>query len=146
MRFFFILIIGVFCTILAKAQTYNPDDIIGDWISPKKDLIVRCFKINNLYYGKVIWFYKYYDTEPIDPNGKPENQWLNTMVMSNFSFSNREWVGGEIYQLKTGKTYNAYIQFTYANTLSVTGYVFWRIFSETTVFNRYQESKLPVFN
>ena len=146
MKFFFALTISILHTLSIKSQTYNADQIIGDWISPKKDLIVRCYKENNLYYGKVVWFYRYYPVQPDNPNGLPESQWVNTVVMSKFSFADNEWSGGEIYEIKIGKTYDAYIKLLDTNTLIVTGYVFWRIFSETTSFTRYKEAKLPAFN
>jgi len=123
-----------------------PDQIIGDWVSPKRDLIVRCYKENNIYYGKVVWFYKYHDNEPDDPNGVPEVQWLNSVVMNKFLFADNEWAGGEIYDLKSGKKYDSFIQLNNSNSLKVTGYVFFRFLSESTIFTRYQELKLPAFN
>ncbi len=146
MRSLLIVLLTTLISTAFKSDNAKPDQIIGDWISPKRDLIIHCYKENNLYYGKVVWFYKYYPAQPDDPNGLPERQWVNTIVMSNFSFSENEWSGGEINDIKTGKKYDAYIQLVNENSLKVTGYVFWRIFSETTMFSRYKESELPAFN
>jgi len=146
MKFLYIITISIFYSISLPSQTNIADKIIGDWVSPKRDLIIRCYKENNLYYGKVVWFYKYYPPQPDNPHGLPETQWVNTVVMDKFSFSNNEWRGGEILEIKTGKVYDAYIELIDENTLKLTGYIFWEIFSETTIFTRYKESKLPAFN
>ena len=146
MRFLSIISISLFFTISLKSQTVKPDQIIGDWISPKKDLIIRCYKENNLYFGKIVWFYKYYPAQPDNPEGVPESKWVNTVVMDKFSFSDDEWSGGKIFEIKTGKTYDAYMKLIDLNNMEVTGYVFWRIFSDTITFSRYKESKLPPFN
>lgn len=146
MRFFAILAICFFHSLPIRPQTTQADQIIGNWISPKKDLIVHCYKQDNLYYGKVIWFYKYYPARLGNSSGLKESEWINAIVMSKFFFSDNEWQGGEIYEIKTGKTYDANIKLIDVNTLVVTGYAYWRIFSETTVFTRCKESKLPAFN
>ncbi|MEO6901671.1 MAG: DUF2147 domain-containing protein [Bacteroidia bacterium] len=146
MRPLLFIILTVLFSIAFKSDNKQADQIIGDWISPKRDLIIHCYKENNLYYGKVVWFYKYYPTQPDDPNGVPEKQWVNSIVMNNFFFSDNEWSGGEIHNIKNGKKYDAYIQLINENSLKVTGYVFLRIFSETTMFSRYKELTLPAFN
>jgi uncharacterized protein (DUF2147 family) len=146
LKFLVFLNIGIFCTPVIKSQTYKPDQILGYWISPKKDLIVQCYKFNNLYYGKVVWFYKYYGNEPEDPDGMPENKWVNTIVMDKFSFSDNEWSGGEIHDLKHGKVYDSYICLLDSNTLKVTGYIIFRFLSQSETFTRYQQSKIPPFN
>jgi uncharacterized protein (DUF2147 family) len=145
MKLFFVLIISFFCSITIQAQSSKADLILGDWISPKRDLIVRCYKENNRYYGKIVWFYKYYPPEP-EESATPEDQWVNTIVMNHFSYSNNEWNEGEIYDIKKGKTYDAFIELVDNNTLKVTGYMFWRVFSETITFNKYKEARLPAFN
>ena len=146
MRLFLVAIVFIAYTINVQAQSSKADQIIGDWISPKRDLIVRCYKINNLYYGKVVWFYKYSPPEPNYANGLPEDQWVNTVVMNHFAYSDNMWNEGEIYDIKKGKTYDAYIQLTDNNTIMVTGYVFCRLFSETITFSRYNAPRLPAFN
>lgn len=141
-----ILGFGILWLSAAKAQVMPADKILGDWISPEKDLIVRCFKDKNIYYSKVVWFKRYYDDAPDDPNGIPENQWLSAVVMSGFKYEDNEWNDGEIKNLKNGKKYSAYLKLNCENELSVVGYVFFRFFSETIVFRKFTEAKLPDFN
>ena len=124
------------CSILLWGQTYKGDDILGYWMSPKKDLLIKVYKESNKYYGKVIWFFKYAKTDE-NPNGVPEEQWLNTVVMKHFVFEKNEWNHGEIHNLKTGKKYSAYIQLKNQNTLKLVGYIFLPIFSESVLFTKY---------
>lgn len=145
-KYLIFLTLSFFCLPTLRSQTYKADQIIGYWMSPKKDLIVQCYKFNNLYYGKVVWFYKYYSNEPFNQNGMPEEKWVNTIVMNKFSFLDNEWTGGEIYDLKSGKTYSAYISMYNSNSIKVTGYILFRFLSQSVIFTRYREPKLPAFN
>jgi uncharacterized protein (DUF2147 family) len=146
MKKLLVLTICFFVVSAVKCQVTSADQILGDWISPEKDLIVRCYKENNLYYSKVVWFKRYYDDSPDDPNGLPEDKWLNSVIMNSFSYANNEWADGEIYNLKNGKKYSAYIKLNNENKLKVVGYVFFRMFSESVFFTRYINSKLPNFD
>jgi hypothetical protein len=139
-----IFIVGLlFITNNITAQTTVADKLIGNWISPEKDLIVQCYKQNNKYYGKIIWFKEYFDNTPDNPDALPESQWKSTVVMKDFIYQDNEWSNGKIFQLKTCKTYDAFIKIQNENTLQVTGFVFFRFLSETITFSRYNEAKLP---
>jgi uncharacterized protein (DUF2147 family) len=127
-----------------QCQNVNPDYIVGNWISPDNDLIINCYKKNNKYYGKIVWFKKYYDAEHDKPKAVPESQWLYMNVMTDFEFSDNEWTNGEIFNLNTGKKYDAFIKQKDNNTLKVTGYIFLPIFCESVLFKKYTEPKLPV--
>ncbi len=144
MRYFLFFILSSF-TFIGSKLTNSNDQIIGNWISPDKDVIVNCYKVGDQYFGKVVWFKKYYD----DKHGKnptvPEDQWINSVVMKHFVFKDNEWKDGEIYDLNSGKSYSSFIEMDEVNSLKVTGYIWLSIFGETTVFNRYLEAKLPDF-
>nr|WP_299417031.1 DUF2147 domain-containing protein [uncultured Emticicia sp.] len=145
MKNIFLILIGLFYIANLQAQTPKADQILGDWISPDKDLIVRCYKENNHYFGKVIWFKKYNNDARIDAiddsKGIPESKWLNTIVMNKFVFDKDEWTDGTIFQLKTGKSYSAFVKMKNENTLRLTGYILLPIFSESVTFTRYQDFK-----
>ncbi|WP_435352893.1 DUF2147 domain-containing protein [Emticicia sp. SJ17W-69] len=136
-----ILLVFLFLSILSvDAQTSKADQILGDWISSEKDVIVHIYKEKEYYFGKVIWF-KNYDNDPKidaidDSKGLPEEQWLNTIVMRNFVFSENKWINGKIFMLKTGKTYDASVKMKDMNTLQLNGYVFLPIFRESAIFTR----------
>lgn len=139
-----VVVVGLlFITNNITAQTISADKLIGNWISPEKDLIVQCYKQNNKYYGKIIWFKEYFDNTPDNPDALPESQWKSTVVMKDFVYQDNEWSSGKIFQLKTCKTYDAFIKLQSDNAIQVTGYVFFRFLSETITFTRYFDSKLP---
>ena len=47
------LVVFIFTHMLLSAQ--KADDILGNWQSEKKDKIISIYKVDDLYYGKVIW-------------------------------------------------------------------------------------------
>ena len=141
--FLFVLIFS--CNFSLKSQTYNSDQILGNWISPQKDLIINCYKVNDQYFGKVVWFKKYYDDKHGVNTAVPEDQWMNAVVMKHFAFKDNEWKNGEIYDLNSGKSYSSYIELDGTNTLKCTGYIWLTIFGETINFTKYTNAKLPEF-
>lgn len=145
MKSFMILLLLLLMAVL-NAQTSTGDLLLGNWISPQHDLIVNCYKENSVYRAKIVWFKRYYDNAPDDLNGMPEDKWLNHVVLDNFIYKEHEWIDGTITNLKNGKTYTAYLRMNATGGLEVIGYLYFRIFSETTVFRKYEPSQLPAFN
>ena len=148
MKSIIFLFFGIFSILNSNAQTSKADQILGDWISPEKDVIVHVYKEKEHYFGKIVWFKKYNNNVNIDAiddsKGLIEEKWMNTIVMRDFVFADNEWTDGKIFQLKTGKTYDAFIRMKDANSLRLTGYIFLPIFSESVTFTKYQETqKLP---
>lgn len=145
MRKFVFLLLGVLGVLNVNAQISKADQILGDWISSEKDVIVHIYKDKEYYFGKVIWF-KNYDHDPKidaidDSKGLPEDQWVNTIVMRKFVFADNKWINGKIFMLKTGKTYDASVKMKDINTLQLTGYAFLPIFRESAFFTRCQDAQ-----
>jgi len=138
----FILSLFLAFPLMSIGQSVKEDMILGQWMSPEKDLKVLCYKENNLYYAKVIWFKKYYSDIPDDPHCVPESQWLESVVMDKFQFKQDQWVNGKIWNLKNGKRYSAYIQLKGNDTLNVVGYVMFRFFNQKTFFVRVKEGQV----
>ena len=116
---------------------------MGNWINEEKNLIVNCYKQNNKYYGKVIWYKAYIKNSAIDGNGEPTAKSMHAIIMKDFVFDTDEWKEGYITDLDTGDNYKAYLARKNTNELVITGYVLFRIFSETSNFIRYTNSALP---
>ncbi len=137
-----------FCVLLCSSFRYSNspcDQILGNWISPEKDLIINCYKVNDQYFGKVVWFKKYYDERHAKNPVVPVDLWLNSEVMKHFVFKDNEWTDGEIFDLKSGKSYSSFIAMEGPDLLKCTGYVWLSIFGETIEFSRYNEATLPEF-
>jgi uncharacterized protein (DUF2147 family) len=143
-KLFLFLVFSCF-SVNIYSQSNEADMILGDWISPKNDVIVQCYKKNNMYYGKIVWFKKYYYNLKYDPNAVPERNWLNIDVISKFKYKDNEWSDGQIFALKKGKTYEGFIKMKDINTMEVTGFAYIRMLSETLYFTRYLEKELPKF-
>lgn len=124
-------------------QSTDADKIIGYWISPKKDLIVQCYKgKDGKYHGKMAWFKVYTGDSERYNCDVPENEWINKIVLTGFDYKENEWSGGTIKDLKKCNTYDAFIQLQPDGTLKATGFVVFRWLSESMTFKRFN-GKLP---
>ena len=77
-----------------------------------KDAKVEIYKSGNKYFGKIIW-----GKEIFEPDGKTSKKdsknsneelrnrnMLNMIILSDFTYDDGEWTGGELYDPKSGKT------------------------------------------
>ncbi|MDX2174534.1 MAG: DUF2147 domain-containing protein [Bacteroidota bacterium] len=113
--------------------------IIGDWMDEKKEVLIRSYKENGKYYGKILW------VENLQNRGKPlpahEQHWINMIIMKDFVFDKDEWNSGKIYVPKSDKTYTAYVKAISSNVLKVTGFIWFRFLSESQIFIRVAQKK-----
>lgn len=121
---------------LSLAQV-SSDNIIGNWLSPKKDSEIQIFKINNKYYGKIVWG-KGESTKDIkNPDSKLRSRDLiGLVILSNFEFDEDEWNNGTIYDPREGKTYSCVITMKNKNELNIRGYVGVSLFGRTEVWTK----------
>jgi len=143
LKYYLVLIVLLSNYCLCISQTIKADDILGNWITPEKDLIVNCYKVNNKYFGKIVWYKRYGNELPDEVYSVPQTKWINYTVMKNFVFSNNQWIDGNIIEIKKGKSYDAYIKKGSKNALVVTGYFMFKFLNQMQYFNRYEESQLP---
>jgi len=143
LKYYLVLIVLLSNYCLCISQTIKADDILGNWITPEKDLIVNCYKVNNKYFGKIVWYKRYGNELPDEVYSVPQTKWINYTVMKNFVFSDNTWIDGNIIEIKKGKSYDAYIKKGSKNALVVTGYFMFKFLNQVQYFNRYEESQLP---
>jgi sterol desaturase/sphingolipid hydroxylase (fatty acid hydroxylase superfamily)/uncharacterized protein (DUF2147 family) len=141
-----IVLFSLFVANATFAQASNPDFLLGNWISPEKDLIINCYKCNNKYFGKVVWFKKYEGKIEDNANGIQESTWLNTVVVKDLTYCNGKWINGTIHDLKSDKTYDAVIKPRTNNSIDIRGYIYFQLFGRTITFYRYEEKQLPYFD
>lgn len=139
-------ILGLFAILISHVlapQANAADRLNGYWISPDKDLIVKCYKgTDGLYHGKLVWFKIYPgDKEKYDCDITQE-QWINQVVLAGFGYDKNEWNGGVIKDIKKCNTYDAFIQLQPDGKLKATGFIFFRWLSESITFSRYS-GELP---
>lgn len=108
------------------------DQIVGKWMSDRKDLLVEVFKTNHQYAARIVWFEcrgmpmpkldQYFDT--LNPNPKLRARpWVGMEVVSRLTFDGQdEWRGGILYDPNSGKTYRSFVRLNSPRELKIRGY------------------------
>jgi uncharacterized protein (DUF2147 family) len=134
--------------LMINTQAQNKQDaILGKWESAQKNLIVEVYKQDNAFKAKILWFYDEDDTiTPIDerldiknPNKSLRSQkiiGLNVLSGLVYNAKQNRWVNGKIYDSSSGKTWDATVWLTDADTLNVRGFYIFRFLGKTLTFTR----------
>lgn len=130
---------------LVSAQN-EADAVLGVWYNGSKESKIEIYKCNTRYCGKIIWL-----KEP-ESEGKPKvdkknpdeklrsRQILGMNLMRGFTYDeDNEWVDGEIYDPKSGKTYSCKMTLIDKNKLDVRGYVGISLIGRTDSWTRAEE-------
>lgn len=124
---------------------YKADDVLGVWLNEDKDAHVEMFKRNGKIYGKIVWLKEPIDSETGKPkvdkhNPDPALKTRPTMgmeLLTGFVFDgDDEWSDGEIYDPKSGKTYDCYMEFDSKDVLKIRGYIGVSLLGRTTYWTR----------
>ena len=128
------ILLSLFCTVLliataAYAADVDPDTVLGDWKVDSQDddaTQVTIYKCDDKYCGKFS-FLK--DPEALDEKNPDESKRSQKLMGMNFvwgfEFDDDEWSDGNIYDPRSGKTYDCKMWFEDDNydVLNVKGYV-----------------------
>jgi uncharacterized protein (DUF2147 family) len=136
---FAVVLLGSFSVALAQ----DADAVKGVWMNDEKDAKVEIYKSGNSYFGKIIWGKDMYEPDgktskkdSKNANAEMRNRsMINMVILSDFTFNNGEWTGGELYNPKNGKTYKSKMKLTGEN-LEIRGYVGSPMFGKTTTWTR----------
>lgn len=134
-----------FVTTSMGLNSEDPNAIVGIWKTGDGNAVVRIYKNEQKYQGKIVWL-----KEPIDPvTGKSKLDKNNpTETLQNrpvlgliniWGFSQTEkntWEEGNIYDPKSGNTYSCSIKMTGANSLEVRGYIGVSLIGRTDIWTR----------
>ncbi|MFC5283355.1 DUF2147 domain-containing protein [Pedobacter alpinus] len=136
---FFIAI--VFASLGVFAQ--SADAVIGKWTNSEGEAHIQIYKKGNKYYGKLAWL-----KSPNTQAGKPKTDVNNSETslrtrpilglefLKNFSYSDKTWEEGTIYDPKSGKTYSCKITMSGNDKLNVRGYVGISLIGRTDTWTR----------
>jgi uncharacterized protein (DUF2147 family) len=131
----------------------NAHPLTGLWVEAKKHKIaVWVEECQAQLCGRIYWLKK-----PLSKNGKPKLDAKNPnvalrsrpqcglQILSGFSPTKKSnvWKGGEIYNPKSGKTYQSNIQIAKDGTLKIRGYVGISLFGKTLRWERAKEKLKP---
>ncbi|MDA8886769.1 DUF2147 domain-containing protein [Bacteroidia bacterium] len=101
---------------------------------------MACYKASDgTYHSKMVWFKKLKDKKRYDCE-IPEDQWIGKDIVWGLIYGDEEWAGGELNDLKSCKTYDAYVTMPDKNTLRVNAFVVLRILIEGMTFTRYRST------
>ena len=146
MKRFILIIICTF--IYSSSFTLIPsksDDIIGTWLTKSTSNKVTIFKTGSLFYGKISWLKNINDETgkpKVDENNPDANlrtrHILGLLLLKGFEYNekNNEWVNGEIYDPKNGKTYSCIMKLNDHHTLEVRGFIGISLIGRTEVWTR----------
>ncbi len=143
----YLVIISLSLLMIKTNAQGRQDAILGKWESAEKNLIVEVYKQDNAFKAKILWFYDEDDTiTPIDqrldiknPDKSLRSRKIVGMdVLSGLVYNAKQgrWMNGRIYDSSSGRTWNATVWLTDADTLNVRGYYIFRFLGKTLIFNR----------
>lgn len=127
----------------ATAQNSEADKIIGIWQTTDKKGHIEIFKVDQYYYGKLIWGDGMYEvdgkTSKKDTNNEDvtkRNRYLkNLLLLSGFVYRDGIWEDGQIYDPDNGKTYRCKMTLS-GSFLKVRGYIGFSLFGRTEMWTR----------
>lgn len=134
-----LLCLGSFATL---AQT-KATDVVGVWLSEKKNGKVEVYQQGNRFYGKLIWSENMYEgdgkTSKKDANNPDkalaQRPLKDLLLLRDFVFDDGEWVDGTIYDPESGKTYSCTMKLD-GEKLNIRGFIGISLFGRTTMWTR----------
>jgi uncharacterized protein (DUF2147 family) len=125
--------------ITVKAQVAE-NEILGEWLSPKKDSRVLIYKQAEKYYGKITWGTGSSSKDEKNPNKDLRSRDLvGLVILTDFKYNgDKVWEDGNIYDPREGKTYACKMTLKNKNELSIRGYVGVSLFGRSETWTKYK--------
>ena len=135
-----ILLFAILTAFIAVNAQVTESQILGEWLSAKKDSRVLIYKQGDKYYGKITWGSG--TSSKDEKNPKPElrsRELVGLVILSGFKFDGDDvWESGNIYDPREGKTYSCKMTLKNASQLSIRGYVGISLFGRSEVWTKYK--------
>lgn len=134
-----ILLVIVMAGFTAKSQVTEAQ-ILGEWMSPKKDSRVLIYKQGEKYYGKITWGSGSSAKDVKNPKAELRSRDLvGLIILNDFKFDGDDtWEDGSIYDPREGKTYSCKMTLKDASRLSIRGYAGISLFGRSEVWTKYK--------
>ncbi len=127
----------------------SQSDILGKWISTKKNVVIDVYKVANQFQAKVLWFDDADDpSRPMrtrkdinNPNKALRGKTILGMDVVEGLFYNPEkhrWEKGKIYDASSGKHWSSVVYFNKNDQLEVKGYWKFEFLCQTLTFTRFK--------
>ena len=128
MKFFLIILAFISISSRAFCQISN-DKIVGKWITtPKENMIIEVYKVNDEYKGKIAWVK--------DPSDKSKPIGFEVLDKLTYNPETDMWENGKIYDPKSGKVFNSSAKLDDDTSLEVEGYWRFKFLGRTMKFRR----------
>ena len=132
--------------VISTSAFGQKDAILGVWYNEEKDAKVKIFKKGAEYFGKIIWIEKdenadgsalKLDLKNPDPE-KRKRGIVGSLILTDLEWdaSDKEWDDGEIYDPKSGNTYDVYAKLESPDELYLKGYVGVSFLGRSTTWTR----------
>jgi uncharacterized protein (DUF2147 family) len=121
------------------------DAIVGVWEPGHGKAKVKIDKIDDKYYGKIVWLKEPNDPDTgeakVDKNNPDESMQSVPLrgyrILKDFQYKGKgEWSEGTIYDPENGNTYDCVITMKDDNTLDIRGYVGVKTFGRSDTWRR----------
>jgi uncharacterized protein (DUF2147 family) len=132
---------------VSAQKSFKANDLVGDWLVSEKTAVITFFADGDKFYGMTSWMKR-----PKDENGKlrtdihnpdPSKRsqpLLGALLCKNFVYDGKGvWVGGTIYDSRSGKTYNCKITMKDINTINMRGYIGISLIGGSMIMTRKQK-------
>jgi uncharacterized protein (DUF2147 family) len=149
MRYLFVLLVPFFCSVttIDGGSITKANRVCGKWQSADKDLVVEVYTEKNTFKAKIIWFSggvsKTKPMETITDVKNPDpslrsRKVLGLNVVENLKYdaASNSWEGGKIYEVQSGKYWNAAAYIESTGMLKVKGYWKIKLLGKTMTFKR----------
>ncbi len=123
----------------------DADAIVGVWEPGHGKAKVKIDKIDDKYYGKIVWLKEPNDPDTgeakVDKNNPDESMQKVPLrgyrILKDFQYKGKgEWSEGTIYDPENGNTYDCIITMKDENTLEIRGYVGVKTFGRSDTWRR----------
>ena len=131
----FIVILSLFAFANSFSQT-KADDILGFYMNPTNEGIIKVYEENGKYHGKLVWMKNPEKLDKENPDKTKKTQKiLNSIIFKNFVYAeNNLWKNGSIYDPKNGKTYDCKITRDEKGNLNIRGFIGISLLGRTEYF------------
>lgn len=132
-----LILLLILSTSMLCAQN-KAGDIIGTYMNPDGDAILKIYETSGKYFGKLIWTKNPNNLDSNNPDvTKRTQKRLGLVIMNNFKFDgDGTWEDGTIYDPKNGKTYDCKVTRDAKGNLDIRGYIGISLLGRTSHFTK----------
>jgi uncharacterized protein (DUF2147 family) len=146
MKKIYVIVTSLLILSSAVAQKAVPGHIVGVWISEDKNLKIEIYKAGPQYFARQIGETFLFESDGRTPKrdlndsleGLRKINPNNVIFIRNLDYDRGIYVGGLLYDYKTGNTYNSLIKLNGENILKLRVYATASLFGRTTTWTRVQ--------